>query len=111
MLIEGKEVNNLFLSGTRFRCLENCFIVPTNTYCDYLVYNVVLKAYRVVGNVNQNGVYLGSTVGRTHVFSSEIYKGTVSDICKIYDSKLSDPNNYINPNKIFYSFKISVLEV
>lgn len=105
MLINGNEVNNLFLGGTRFRCLENCFVVPDNTYCDYLIYNVNLKAYRVAGNINQNGVYLGSIVGRTYIFSSEIYKGTVSDICKIYGSKLSDPNNYINPNKIFYSFK------
>lgn len=105
MLINGNEVNNLFLGGTRFRCLENCFVVPANTYCDYLLYNFNLKAYRVAGNVNQNGTYLGSTVGRTYICSSEIFKGTVSEICKIYNSKLYDPNNYINKDKIFYTLK------
>ncbi|WP_338201705.1 hypothetical protein [Lactobacillus rizhaonensis] len=105
MLINGNEVNNLFLNGVRFRCLKNCYVITNDTYCDHLTYNINNGGYfRLDEYVNKNGVYVGTTVGRTYVFSSEVYKGTASDICKIYGSRLGDSHNYLNSDKIFCTF-------
>ena len=105
MLINGNEVNNLFLNGTRFRCLDNCFIVAKDTYYCHLTYINNGDYFKVDDDVDKNGIYIGSTTQVTYVFSSlKVYKGTPSDICKIYGSKIVDSHNYLNSNSIYYSF-------
>ena len=103
MLINGNEVNNLFLNGNRFKDINNDFYIPVGTEFYEYFYNPQYNRFQLTMSQPDTGIniYVNSFLIAN---ASKIFAGTPAQILKNYHSDAEIVySKYIDANNIFFT--------
>ena len=102
MIINGQEVNNLFLKGERFQNISNCYFIKENTKYYKVTYQSNGNAFLINSGANGN-LYRNYTSSFFIKNSGKIYTGSPANILKKYHSNAIFGPEFINSGN-FVSF-------
>lgn len=103
MLINGNEVNNLFLGGNRFKNIADDYFLPAGTEMYEFWYSDFYRIFKLDTTINSNGI---STLPSYHIIpnAKKIFYNTPAEIVKNYRPNVGvESTNVININAKFYS--------
>lgn len=103
MLINGQEVNNLFLKGQRFQSISNCYYIKENTKYYLIQYQSSTNSFVIkkASNGNNYRTYSSSFFIQN---SGKIYTGSFTDILRKYHSDAIIGLDFMNLTGNFGSF-------
>lgn len=103
MLINGNEVNNLFLNGNRFKNINNDYYIPIGTEFYEYYYQPQYDRYQLNSSQPNTGIniYNGSFLIPN---AATIFSGTPAEILKNYHPTATVVySSYIDSNAKFYT--------
>ena len=104
MLINGNEVNNLFLSGSRFKNIADDYFLPIGTQMYEYWYSNLNNIYRLDTTGNSNGIKTMDRFDDIIPNAKKIFFDIPAEIMKNYRPNAAvEPTNVINTNAKFYS--------
>ncbi|QHJ83719.1 MAG: hypothetical protein [Caudoviricetes sp.] len=104
MLINGNEVNNLFLGGNRFKNIADDYFLPIGTQMYEYWYSNFNNTYRLDTTENSNGIMTMDRFDYIIPNAKKIFFDIPAEIMKNYRPNVAvEPTNVINTNAKFYS--------
>ena len=102
MKINGQDVNNLFLNGTRFKNIADDYFLPVGTeYYEYW-YSRANHIFKLDVGMNNNGI--NSLTDSDFILNTEIFYDTPEKIVKNYRPDVGvEASIFIDSNAKFYS--------
>lgn len=104
MLINGNEVNNLFLGGNRFKNIADDYFLPVGTQLYEFWYSNFDKIFKLDTIGKSNGITTLSNTDDIIPNAKKIFFDTPAEIVKYYRPNTTvEATNVININAKFYS--------